>query len=90
MERSVNYASAHGHYVIINAHNKISNYNATYCDALWTCVAPYFANRTHVLYEATNEPMDGIGNNGIAPLHIYSIPASSAAPSFIRLRVIAP
>ncbi len=64
MERSVNYASAHGLYVIINAHNKIPNYNATYCDALWTHVAPYFANRTHVLYEASNEPMDGIGNNG--------------------------
>lgn len=64
MERSVNYASAHGLYVIINAHNKIPNYNATYCDALWTYVAPYFANRTHVLYEAANEPMDGIGNNG--------------------------
>jgi aryl-phospho-beta-D-glucosidase BglC (GH1 family) len=64
MERSVNYASAHGLYVIINAHNKIPNYNVTYCDALWTYVAPYFANRTHVLYEAANEPMDGIGNNG--------------------------
>jgi len=64
MERSVNYASANGLYVIINAHNKIPNYNATYCDALWTHVAPYFANRTHVLYEAANEPMEGIGNNG--------------------------
>ena len=64
MERCVNYASANGLYVIINAHNKIPNYNTTYCDALWTHVAPYFANRTHVLYEASNEPMDGIGNNG--------------------------
>ena len=64
MERSVNYASANGLYVIINAHNKIPNYNATCCDALWTHVAPYFANRTHVLYEASNEPMSGIGNNG--------------------------
>jgi len=27
-------------------------------------VAPYFANRTHVIYEASNEPMSGIGNNG--------------------------
>lgn len=64
MERSVNYASAHGLYVIINAHNKIPNYNETYCSALWTHVAPYFENRTHVLYEAANEPMAGIGNNG--------------------------
>lgn len=40
------------------------NYNSTYVDALWTYVAPYFANRTHVLYEAANEPFSGIGNNG--------------------------
>jgi chitodextrinase/uncharacterized protein YjdB/uncharacterized protein YbgA (DUF1722 family) len=64
MERAVNYASAQGMYVIINAHNKIPNYNETYCNALWTYVAPYFANRTHVIYEASNEPMGGIGNNG--------------------------
>ncbi len=64
MERSVNYASAQGMYVIINSHNKIPEYNETYANALWTYVAPYFANRTHVIYEASNEPMPGIGNNG--------------------------
>jgi len=64
MERAVNYASAQGMYVIINSHNRIPHYNAAYNDALWTHVAPYFAGRTHVLYEAANEPMDGIGNNG--------------------------
>jgi|GEM_PF-814155 len=64
MERSVNYASANGMYIIINSHNKIPDYNETYANALWTYVAPYFANRTHVLYEAANEPMSGIGNNG--------------------------
>ncbi|MEI6034385.1 MAG: cellulase family glycosylhydrolase [Verrucomicrobiae bacterium] len=64
MERAVNYASAHGMYVVINSHNKIPNYNASYADALWTHVAPYFASRTHVLYEASNEPMSGIGRNG--------------------------
>ena len=64
MERSVNHASANGLYVIINAHNKIPNYDETYCNALWTHVAPYFANRTHVIYEAANEPMAGIGNSG--------------------------
>ncbi|AXE21973.1 hypothetical protein DR864_29350 (plasmid) [Runella rosea] len=64
MERSVNYASAQGMYVIINSHNKIPEYNETYANALWTYVAPYFANRTHVIYEASNEPMPGIGING--------------------------
>lgn len=64
MERAVNFASANGMYVVINSHNKIPHYNAAYNDALWTHVAPYFAKRTHVLYEAANEPMEGIGNNG--------------------------
>ena len=64
MERAVNDASVNGMYVVINSHNKIPNYNAAYNDALWTHVAPYFAGRTHVLYEASNEAMDGIGNNG--------------------------
>jgi hypothetical protein len=64
MERAVDYASAHGMYVIINSHDHIPSYDEAYATALWTYVAPYFANRTHVLYEASNEPMDGIGNNG--------------------------
>ncbi len=64
MERSVNYASANGMYVIINAHNHIPSYKEDYCNALWTYVAPYFANRTNVLFEASNEPMSGIGKNG--------------------------
>lgn len=64
MERAVNYASVNGMYIIINSHNKIPNYNSAYNDALWTHVAPFFAGRTHVLYEASNEPMDGIGNDG--------------------------
>jgi hypothetical protein len=77
MERAVNHASAHGMYVIINSHNKIPNYNAAYTDALWTHIAPYFAGRTHVIYEAANEPMDGIGNNGSMTAHA----ADSAAKS---------
>ena len=77
MERAVNLASAHGMYVIINSHNKIPNYNAAYNDALWTHVAPYFAGRTHVLYEAANEPMDGIGNNGSMTTNASDNPADS-------------
>jgi hypothetical protein len=64
MERSINYASANGMYIIINSHNKIPKYDEPYVNALWSYVAPYFANRTHVLYELANEPMSGIGNNG--------------------------
>lgn len=64
MERAVNYASKYGMYIIINSHNHIPQYNEAYVNALWTYVAPYFANRTHVLYELANEPMNGIGKNG--------------------------
>jgi hypothetical protein len=83
MERAVNYASAHGMYVIINSHNKIPHYNAAYNDALWTHVAPYFAGRTHVLYEAANEPMDGIGNNGSMTAN-----ASDSATNSPRLQAL--
>ena len=64
MDRAVNYASKHGMYVIINSHNHIPKYNEVYVNALWKYVAPFFANRTHVLYELANEPMSGIGRNG--------------------------
>jgi len=64
MERSVDYASSNGLYVIINSHNDIPNFNEAYASNLWTVVAPYFANRTHVIYEEANEPMSGIGVNG--------------------------
>jgi hypothetical protein len=64
MERAVNYASKYGMYFIINSHNHIPQYNEAYTSALWKYVAPYFANRTHVLYELANEPMSGIGKNG--------------------------
>lgn len=59
LERAVNYASANGLYAVINSHNKIPNFDEAYNTALWTHVAPFFANRTHVLYEATNEALDG-------------------------------
>ena len=64
IERAVNFASKYGMYVVINSHNHIPSYNEAYTSALWKYVAPYFANRTHVLYELSNEPMSGIGKNG--------------------------
>ncbi len=61
LERAVNHASTNGLYVVLNSHNKIPNFDEAYNTALWTHVAPFFANRTHVLYEATNETLDGTG-----------------------------
>jgi len=84
MERAVNYASANGLYVIINSHNKIPNYNEAYANVLWACVAPYFAGRTHVLYEAANEPMSGIGNNGSMTSNAADNPADSPRLQALR------
>ena len=64
IDRAVNWASANGMYAIINSHNDVGKYDEAYSNALWSYVAPYFANRTHVIYELSNEPMAGIGPNG--------------------------
>jgi hypothetical protein len=64
IDRAVDYASARGLYVIINSHNGYGLYDATWVDELWTVVAPRYAGRTHVIYEAANEPMTNLGDNG--------------------------
>jgi len=63
IQRAVDYCSVNGMYVIINSHNKIPLFNEAYNNALWTQVAPYFKNRTHVIYEALNETVSGTGTN---------------------------
>ena len=69
IERAVNACSANGLYAIINAHNKNPsphpNYDEKLNGDLWSAVAPYFANRTHVAYELSNEPISGAGKNGV-------------------------
>lgn len=69
IERAVNACSTHGLYAIINAHNKNPspqpNYDEKLNSELWRTVAPYFANRTHVAYELSNEPISGAGKNGV-------------------------
>ncbi|MDX2064720.1 MAG: malectin domain-containing carbohydrate-binding protein [Fimbriimonadaceae bacterium] len=59
IERAVNFASENGMYVILNSHNKIPQYDEAYNTALWQHVAPHFARRTHVLYEVSNETLEG-------------------------------
>jgi hypothetical protein len=61
LTRAVDYCSKNRLYAVINAHNKMGMYDAPHVDALWTHVAPAFADRTHVLYEASNEPLEGTG-----------------------------
>jgi len=63
IDRAVNYCSRNGLYAIINSHNKIPEYNSDYNNNLWRSVARYFAGRTNVIYEASNEPIPGTGTN---------------------------
>jgi hypothetical protein len=61
IERAVNLCSKNGLYAIINSHNDIPLFDVAYNQALWTQVAPYFANRTNVVYEMDNEALSGSG-----------------------------
>lgn len=67
VERAVNFCSQNGMYAIINSHNKIPLFDTAYNQALWTHVAPYFKNRTNVVFEMSNEPLagTGIGEGGV-------------------------
>ena len=69
IERAVNACSANGLYAVINAHNQNPsphpNYDEKLNSDLWNALAPYFANRTHVAYELSNEPISGAGKNGV-------------------------
>ena len=89
IERSVNFASKYGMYVVIISHNHIPSYNEVYTSALWKYVAPYFANRTHVLYELANEPMSGIGRNDDMDMRAAGATSSPLLQALKRLYNIA-
>lgn len=59
IERAVNLASKNGLYAVINSHNRIPNYDVAYSRELWRHVAQRFANRRHVIFEASNEALRG-------------------------------
>jgi len=61
LEKTVNHCSRYGMYCILNAHNKIGSFNPAVNQKFWKVMAPYFANRTHVVFEQTNEPWGGSG-----------------------------
>ncbi len=69
LERAVNHCSENGLYAIINAHNRVPasgvpKYDEALNTGLWKVVAPHFAQRSHVLYELSNEPISGPGRDG--------------------------
>jgi hypothetical protein len=52
-------AAQAGMYLIIDDHSTCcGSYNASLSTQFWTAVAPRYANRTHVIYEFKNEPVD--------------------------------
>jgi len=59
LELAINAAGHEGMYVVLNCHSKFNAYDHNYALAFWEAVAPYFANRTHVLYELANEIRTG-------------------------------
>lgn len=46
-------------YVMINNSIQPGSYNLSQLREFWSVVAPRYANRTHVFYEMTNEPVNG-------------------------------
>ena len=68
IEHAVNLCSKNGLYAVINAHNRVPGaapkYDEKLNSGLWRAVAPFFANRTHVIYELANEPLAGPGHDG--------------------------
>jgi chitodextrinase len=60
LEAAVNHASENGMYACINFHTAWKGpINLPYAKQFWSVVVPYFANRTHVIYEQANEPVSG-------------------------------
>ena len=59
LEKYVNYCSKYNMYCIINFHSAYTKvYNESYATQMWSVVAAYFKNRTHVAFETANEPCD--------------------------------
>ncbi len=56
IEDVVNIAARLGMYLIIDNH-PVGGYNTTDMDIFWDAIGPRYKNRTHVLYEVANEPV---------------------------------
>lgn len=94
IEAAVNNASANGMYVCINFHSAFQGpLNIAYARQFWNVVAPYFKNRTHVIYEFSNEPVPNAttfylgdrGNDTKWQAELYNICRSAAPNTFILI-----
>jgi hypothetical protein len=56
LDRVVELTAKHRFYALINYHD-VATYDLAYLEQFWRMVAPRYADRTHVFYEITNEPV---------------------------------
>ena len=89
LETYVNLCSKYEMYCIINFHSAFDKvYDETYATQMWTIVAAYFKNRTHVAFETANEPSNNfntwIGNTEMQKYaNIYNL-VKSVAPNSMQ------
>lgn len=73
IDNAVNTAAAHDMYVMILNSIQPGSYDINQLKKFWSAVAPRYANRTHVLYEMTNEPVNGSPVWGNAPQYTDTV-----------------
>ncbi len=59
LDKAVNLAAANKMYIMIKSSMKPGGYNLASLREFWTIAAPRYKDRTHVIYEVTNEPVSG-------------------------------
>ncbi len=90
LDKAVDFASQNGLYLAIENSTNPGNYNLDELKSFWSVVADRYKNRTHVLYEMTNEPVGWYPSNystqNIADLKsVYDIMRASAPQTHISL-----
>jgi chitodextrinase len=89
IETYVNLCSEYGMYCIINFHSGFGFvYDEAYATQMWSVVADYFKDRTHVAFEIANEPCNDfaawMGNTEMQKYaNVYNI-VKTAAPSSMQ------
>ena len=90
LDKAVDFASQNGLYIAIENTTNPGNYNLDELKSFWSVVADRYKDRTHVLYEMTNEPVGWYPNNysaqNIADLKsVYDIMRAKAPQTHIAL-----
>jgi len=89
LETYVNLCSKYNMYCIINFHSAFDKvYDEVYATQMWTTVAAYFKDRTHVAFETANEPSNNFstwyGNSEMQKYaNIYNL-VKSVAPNSMQ------